>query len=327
MEGKENEIRSKKGREYGRLLCDFRFNEMEQNEEVVGRYVDLLTNSGFKAVFGDRENKDVVMSVINALLPPHRHVTDIEYAPTEYQGRLIKNKEFRYDFMCKGVDGVAFIVEVQCYPEAYWFQRCVSYASRAYDRQNKKGDEYNVPPVYLIGLMGVEMKHDSMETWKNRYVAEYVFMEKLSHELQDDTIIIIFAELARFDKSLEECENDLERMLYVLKNVGRLNKKPEALRHEIFTRIFSACEIARFSEEKRIQYDQDMYDERRHMGEINTARRIGHEEGLAEGRVEGRAEGREEAKMATAKNLKQLGVDVETIAKATGLSKDAIENL
>ena len=55
------------------------------------------------------------------------------------------------------------------------------------------------------------------------------------------------------------------------------------------------------------------------MGEINTARRIGHEEGLAEGR--------EEAKMATAKNLKQLGVDVETIAKATGLSRDIIENL
>ena len=91
------------------------------------------------------------------------------------------------------------------------------------------------------------------------------------------------------------------------------------------------CEIARFSEEKRIEYDQDMYDERRHMGEINTARRIGHEEGLAEGREEGRAEGREEgraeAKMKTAKNLKQLGVDVETIAKATGLSKDVIENL
>ena len=59
------------------------------------------------------------------------------------------------------------------------------------------------------------------------------------------------------------------------------------------------------------------------MGEINTARRIGHEEGVAEGR----AEGREEAKMGTAKNLKQLGVDVETIAKATGLSKDVIENL
>ena len=154
-------------------MNDFRFNKNGQNEEVVGRYVDLLTNSGFKAVFGDRDNKDVVMSVINALLPPHRHVTDIEYAPTEYQGRLIKNKEFRYDFMCKGADGVAFIVEVQCYPEAYWFQRCVSYASRAYDRQNKKGDEYDVPPVYLIGLMGVEMK-----TYSATYLFFHVSIEE-----------------------------------------------------------------------------------------------------------------------------------------------------
>ena len=41
----------------------------EEKTEVVQRYVSLLTNSGFKAVFGDRANKDVVMSVINILLP------------------------------------------------------------------------------------------------------------------------------------------------------------------------------------------------------------------------------------------------------------------
>ena len=54
------------------------------NEKIMQRYVDLLKNSGFKAVFGDRNNKDVVMSVINALLPPHRKVMDIKYAPTEH---------------------------------------------------------------------------------------------------------------------------------------------------------------------------------------------------------------------------------------------------
>ena len=87
------------------------------------------------------------------------------------------------------------------------------------------------------------------------------------------------------------------------------------------------CEIARFSEEKRIEYDQDMYDERRHMGEINTARRLGRDEGLAEGRVEGRSEGREEAKRETGRNLKKLGVDVATISQATGLSREEIEAL
>ena len=83
------------------------------------------------------------------------------------------------------------------------------------------------------------------------------------------------------------------------------------------------CEIAKFSEEKRIEYDQDMYDERRHMGEINTARRLGRDEGLAEGRTEGRKEARRE----TARNFKQLGVDLTTISQATGLSIEELEAL
>ena len=69
---------------------------MEKNKtEVVQRYVNLLTNSGFKAVFGDRNNKDVVMSVINMLLPEGKQIKQLEYAPTEHQGQQENNKEFR----------------------------------------------------------------------------------------------------------------------------------------------------------------------------------------------------------------------------------------
>ena len=177
------------------------------------------------------------------------------------------------------------------------------------------GLRYNVPPVYLIGLMGVERAHSDSDTWTNRYISEYTFMETTSHELQDETIIIIFAELARFSKTLEECGNDLERMLYVIKNMGCLKNQPDSLRHEIFTRIFRACEIAMFDEGKRIQYDKDMYDEKRRMGELMTAEMIGLEKG------------REEAKLEDAAKLKQLGVVVEIISQATGLSVEAIEKL
>lgn len=119
--------------------------------------------------------------------------------------------------------------------------------------------------------------------WKGQYVSEYTFMEKRTHELQDDTIFIIFAELARFDRTLEECRNDLEKMLYVIKNGWRLKNQPKELQDEIFTRLFKACNIPRFSKKKRIQYEKDMYDERRHYDEIETAKMIGREEGLAEG--------------------------------------------
>ena len=41
----------------------------------------------------------------------------------------------------------------------------------------------------------------------------------------------------------------------------------------------------------------------------------------------GRAEGERNEKLRSAKNLKALGVDVETISKATGLTKEEIESL
>ena len=72
---------------------------------------------------------------------------------------------------------------------------------------------------------------------------------------------------------------------------------------------------------------------------IYTARMDGKEEGLAEGRAEGlakgRVEGREEGLAEglvkgtrnTALNLKNLGVDIETIMKATGLTEEEVFSL
>ena len=137
------------------------------------KYVDILTNGGFKAVFGDENNKKLVMSVINTFLPEHRKVVDIEYLPTEQQGPMVGySKEFHYDFSCRDASGAIFIVEMQNYREKAWFKRCVSYASRAYNNQNRKGEDYDVQPVYLIGLMGVDIDHPDKEYWKDRYISE-----------------------------------------------------------------------------------------------------------------------------------------------------------
>ena len=284
------------------------YTEQNQKENVVQRYVDILTNGGFKALFGDSDNKDVVMSILNVLLPAPRHVVDIDYLPTEYQGPIVElSKEYQYDFMCRDADGTVFIVELQTYKEKDWFKRCVSYASRAYDRQNRKGRGYDVPPVYLIGLMNVEIDHPDKEFWRDRYVSEYTFREKESHDLLGETIVIIFAEMANFAKPLEECVSEADKMLYVLKNIGRMLEQPSWLQHEVYTRIFRACEIAGFTEDKRINYEQEMYDEERYNNVIETARE--------DGREEGREEGKAAAKLETAKKFKQLGMSVEEIDK------------
>ena len=306
----------------------------------VQKYVDILTNGGFKALFGDEKNKDVVMDILNHLLPENRRVVSIDYLPTEHQGPVVnKNKEFHYDFMCRDVSGAVFIVELQKYYEDNWFKRCVSYASRAYDRQNKRGKNYDVPPVYLIGLMGIDIDHPDMSKWTDRYVSEYTFREKMTNELLDETIVIIFAELARFKKSASECTTPQDVMMYVLRNIGFMPDQPLWLRGKEYDRLFEACEIAGFTENKLIEYERDMNDEKRRMGEQAAYRRMGMEQGLkegrelgrelglaegraegrAEGKAEGRAEGLFEGKAEIVRNMYYNGLKKEQIVEMTGI--------
>ena len=173
----------------------------EENEKKQ-KYADILSLEGFNAFFGDENNKDEVIKILNV------------------------SKEFRYDFMCEDDTGAVFIVELQKYHEKPWFKRCVSYACSAYDKQNRAGKDYDVPPVYLIGLMRTAIDHPNKDLWKDRYISEYTFMEKNTHDLLGEAIVIIFAELGNFDKREDECVTRQDRMLYMLKNSGKFDTPP-----------------------------------------------------------------------------------------------------
>lgn len=303
-------------------------NSSNSKERFVQKYVDVLTNGGFKALFGDENNKDVVMDILNVLLPENRRIASIDYLPTEHQGPVVnRNKEFHYDFMCRDASGVVFIVELQKYYEENWFKRCVSYASRAYDRQNRRGESYGVPPVYMIGLMGIEIDHQDISQWTDRYISEYTFREKFTNELLDETIVIIFAELARFNKQASECSTPQDIMMYILKNIGRMPCQPEWLKKQEYGRLFAACEIAGFTEDKLITYEKDMYDEKRLKGEQAAYRRMGLEQGLKEGRAEGREEGLYEGKAEIVRKMYYNGLKKEQIVELTGIPISDVDKM
>ncbi len=271
-------------------------------------YVDILTNGGFKAFFGDENNKKEVMLLLNALLPEHRKVAQIDYRPTELQGPMIgHSKEFQYDFVCRDESGAVFIVEMQRYREEAWFKRCVSYASRAYDRQNKAGLGYDVPPVYLIGLMGVDIDHPDKEYWKDKYLSEYTFREKDCHDLLGETIVIIFAELTRFCKSEDECETEQDRLLYLLKNSPHLKSLPKWSDEEHCKSILEAFRIQNFDEQKRNKYANDMYDELKRQGQLKAAREEGH--------------------IDVAINMLKDGIAIDQICRYTGLTEAQVAEL
>lgn len=50
-------------------------------------FVDLTYDSGFKAVFADESNKHLLIGLLNNVLPPEAHVSDIKRYLDREQGR------------------------------------------------------------------------------------------------------------------------------------------------------------------------------------------------------------------------------------------------
>lgn len=162
---------------------------------------------------------------------------------------------------------------------------------------------YDVPSVNLIGLMEDRMHHDDREFWKGKYISEYTFREKECHDLQEETIVLIFAELGRFDK------------------------QPLWLQEEVYTRIFRACVISRYDRNKQEQVHKDMYDERKMNSIIQTYKDWGYREGEAKGKAEGKTEGKTEAKVEVAVKLLQSGMTLMQVAELTDLPVDHVKEL
>ena len=148
---------------------------------------------------------------------------------------------------------------------------------------------------------------------------DIVLADRDTHELFTDKMRYIFLELPSFKKEESECETDFERWIYVLKNMETLQRLPFKARNAVFKKLEEIVDIASMSKEERMRYDESIKVYRDQLAVMEFERN----KGLAEGRAEGRAEEKENV----ARNLKRMGMDVETIAKATGLDPDVIESL
>ena len=162
------------------------------------------------------------------------------------------------------------------------------------------------------------------ETWPDdRFHSSYRLREDCTGEVMTEVVRYVFLELGRFKKKIGELESSFDKWLYLLKNMHKLKKIPKEFDTPEFRRLFILAKTGNFTAEEMKQYDKDMYDEKRRRGELAAAR----EDGIEEGLEKGLEKGREEAKLEAARRLKELGVGVDIISQATGLSQETIESL
>ena len=306
------------------------FNEKRQG---LAPFVNLRSDVGFKAVFADRNNKDILIGVLNQILPPEARIEDIkEYSDREQRRDVPYGKKTVLDLVCVDKDDRTFVVEMQADPEDYFFERCVYYASGLYHLELSDGERYmGLHPVYVVSFLNYRLRHDDESLWDtDHFISYWQFTEKRTGMVADQTISVIFVEMTLFTKTLEECVTEFDRLFYIFRNSEGFQRVPEWIEEAggISRRLAEACEVAAFDKEKKLKYEIDKMNEWDIQAQKEYAVRKGLEEGLQkglrEGREEGLEQGREETRLSIARKLFEAGTPVDVIVNCTGVDDGTI---
>ena len=254
---------------------------------AMSRYINFYTDFAFKKIFGTEENKDLLISFLNALLDlkGDGEIKDLTYLNSENLGEDIRERRAIYDVYCQTKGGDRFIVEMQKAKQDHFQDRSIYYSSFAIREQGQKGKKDNMPwdyclsPVYVVGILNFEMD----ETNRSDRVISKVKLKDEDNKDFSDKLNFIFVEMPKFRKTEAELETFMDKWLYVIKNLYRLQDKPAALTEGIFKKLFEVAEIAAFSKNERYDYEENL---KNYLDWFNVMRTVKNE-----GRAEGRAEG------------------------------------
>ena len=297
---------------------------MRQTEE---RYISLLTDFGFKRIFGSDINKDLLIDFLNSLFNGEQVVKDVTYLNSEHVGDVYAERKAIFDVYCENEHGEKFIVEMQNAYQTYFKDRSLYYATFPIREQAPKGDNWNfkLQHVYVVALLNYDMNEEAFSHESINH--DVGLLDKQTHKVFNNKLTFKYVEIARFNKDINELETNFDKWLYVLRNLSRLDNQPTYLRNEVFNRLFSQAEIARFDKKELKAYEDSLKAYRDIKNSLDTAKEEGRAEGLAEGLEKGRAEGASEKALTIAREMLALNISVDTIKKVTGLTDNEIHDL
>jgi len=285
-------------------------------EKVYEKYIDFFTDFGFKKLFGEECNKDLLLDFLNELLYEEQgRIVSINYLKTERLGYTKHTRSSIFDLYCENERGKKFIVELQKSEQQFFKDRALYYSTFPIVEQAKKGKwNFELQAVYTIAILNFVFDEDKDNHQKYRYNVKLTDIE--THKIFYDKLTFIYLEMPKFTKKVDELQTRFEKWMYVLKNLKHLDNLPDKLRESIFEKMFEVAEVAQLTHEEYLQYVDDLKIERDNQNCIDTAEAKGLAKGLAKGKAE--------EKIQIVTNSHKAGLSVETIAAITGLTHEKI---
>ena len=254
------------------------------------KYIDPFTDFGFKKLFGEECNKDLLLDFLNELLHKEEgKIVSLSYLKTERLGISEESRKAVFDLYCENEKGEKFIVELQKTKQEYFKDRTLYYSTFAITEQAIPGEwNFNLKEVYVVAILNFVFEEDKNDRDKYRY--DVMLTDTATCKVFYDNLKFVYLEMPKFTKEVDELETHFEKWMYVLKNLKRLENIPDKLREKIFERIFSVAEIAKLTPEEYRAYIDNLNSYR----DLKNCLDYAEAKGEAKGRAEGRAEGEQE---------------------------------
>ena len=284
------------------------------------KYINPFTDYGFKKLFGEEPNKDLLLDFLNELLKEQEgEIKEISYLPAEKLPISQGDRKAVFDIYCTNEKGEKFIVEIQKTKQKYFKDRTLYYSTFPIQEQAIVGQDWDfkLKNVYLIAILDFVFDEDKNQAEKFRYNVKLsdietkkVFYEKLT---------FVYLEMPKFNKTEKELETKFHKWLFVLKNLNKLDRIPVELKENIFLKLFETAEIAKLDKAEFRKYQESLNAYRDIKNSVDTARGEGKGEGKVEGKVEGKTE--------IAYEMIKDNEPIDKIKKYTGLSEEEINKL
>ena len=221
------------------------------------KFINPFTDFGFKKIFGEEANKDLLIDFLNELLAfENQSVKDIIYKKNEHLGQASIDRRVVFDLYCENDKGEKFIVELQKAKQKFFKDRMVFYSTFSIQEQGIKGDwDYKLKAVYVIAILDFIIDEDQ----KDKVVVSHnKIMDVNRHNIFYDKLTYITIQMPNFNKSVEELETNFDRWLYVIKNLPFLERVPEKLQTKIFEKLFRVANYSALSKEERQAYEESL---------------------------------------------------------------------
>lgn len=276
--------------------------------EFVEKYINPFTDYGFKKLFGEEPNKDLLLDFLNVLLEEEQgEIKDLTYLKNEHLGTSAMDRKAIFDLYCENDKGEKFIVELQKTKQNFFKDRTVYYATFPIREQAKRADwNFELKAVYTVAILDFVFSEDKGDTTKFRY--DIKLTDADTKKVFYDKLTFIYLEMPKFNKTVDELESRFDKWLYVIRNLNRLDTVPDKLRERIFEKLFETAEIAKFTPDQIRSYEDSLKYYRDLKNSLDTAKQ----------------EGKEERDIEIAKEMILAGEPVEKIIKYTGLTEKQI---